>query len=628
VQIPVPKLLPLLSIFFTSLTHAAELPNILWLTSEDNGPQLGCYGDKYAVTPNIDALAAKGLRYLYASSNAPVCAPARTTIISGLYPPSTGSEHMRSMVKLPETFKMYPQFLREAGYYCTNKTKEDFNLEKPGQLWDTGKNGPWNDRKEGQPFFSIINYGISHESQIRNQIAARDKIHDPDKAPIPAYHPDVPEVRANWAQYYDRMTQMDSQIGQSLKELENAGLAEDTILFYYGDHGSGMPRSKRWPYNSGLQVPMVVRFPQKWAHLAPKDYKVGGASERLVSFVDLAPTLLSIAGIKPPEWMQGHAFAGSFQTEEPEYSYGFRGRMDERYDMVRVVRSKHYIYIRNYMPHRIYGQHIQYMFATPTTSVWQRMFKEGKLNAAQSHFWKTKPAEELYDLQNDPDEVKNLSHSPQQQDVLAKMRKAQEDWARRIKDVGFLSEYEFHARSKGGAPYDMGHDPKRYDFESIFAAAQLATSLTESDLPKIAELLDSKDSGVRYWGTLGLLTQGKKGIAAGYDRLITALKDESQIVQITAAEALGRYGNDDDAAVALDVLIKHAMPKSDVFAALAAWNAIDYLDERASPAAEKLVALSPKPEGPANRIEKYSSRVKEKVMADLGSQWKPATKKK
>ena len=210
------------------------------------------------------------------------------------------------------------------------------------------------------------------------------------KVRVPDYHPDTPEVRQDWAQYYDKLTEMDKMVGDKLKLIEEQGLADDTIIFYYGDHGSGMPRSKRWPYFSGINVPLIIHVPEKWKHLASSDYKAGGKSNRRVGFIDLAPTLLSIAGKKPPVHMQGHAFMGKHETKAQEYGYGFRGRMDERYDMVRSVVGEKFIYIRNYMPHKPYGQHVSYMFETPTTQVWKRMFDEGKLNEAQSHFLENK----------------------------------------------------------------------------------------------------------------------------------------------------------------------------------------------------------------------------------------------
>lgn len=249
----------------TVFSRAADVPrpNILWITCEDIGPHIGAYGDSYADTPNLDKLASQGVLYRHAWSNAPVCAPARTTIISGMYPPSTGSEHMRSMTVLPPSFKMFPCYLRETGYYTSNNAKEDYNLAHTGAVWDesSGK-AHWRKRAKGQPFFSVFNHLITHESQIRTR--PHTWIHDPTKARIPAYHPDTEEVRKDWAQYYDNITTMDRQAGALLKALEDDGLAGDTIIFFYGDHGSGMLRNKRWPYNCGLQVPLLVRIPDKF----------------------------------------------------------------------------------------------------------------------------------------------------------------------------------------------------------------------------------------------------------------------------------------------------------------------------------------------------------------------------
>jgi uncharacterized sulfatase len=598
---------------------AAELPNILWITNEDMGPHLGCYGDDYAVTPNIDALAARGMRFTNASSNAPVCAPARTAIITGIYPPSLGAEHMRSETRLPADFRMFPQFLRDAGYYCTNNSKEDYNLAKPGRVWDvSNRKAHWRNRRPGQPFFAVFNHTITHESQIRNEISAEDQIHDPAKVRIPAYHPDAPEVRRDWAQYYDRITMMDTEVGANLRELEEAGLAEDTIIFYFSDHGSGMPRNKRWLYSSGLHVPMIVYFPPKWRNLAPKNYQ-GGKSDRLVSFVDLAPTVLSLAGIEPPEWMQGGAFAGKYETEEPEYSYGFRGRMDERYDLSRSVRDKRFNYIRNYMPHRPYGQHLAYMFETPTTRVWQRLFREGKLNSAQSAFWRKKPPEELYDLHADPDEINNLVESPQHRAILERMRAAHRDWESRVKDVSFLCEWEMHKRSKNSTPYALGHDAAKFDCNSIFAAAELASSLDPGDLPDIVRLLQHGDSGVRYWGAIGLLAQEDAGISAAHDELVAALADDSPMVRITAAEALGRFGNENDAKAALDVLLSYAGPESNYYLAVAAWNALDFLDKRARPALSELKKIPTGHPHIPPRIGEYTTRLKQKTLTYLES---------
>ncbi len=600
---------------------SSERPNFLWLSSEDNGPELGCYGDPDAITPNLDALAARGVRYLRASSNAPVCAPARTVIITGMDPTSFGGQHMRSQVRLPEGMKLFPQFLREAGYYCTNNRKEDYNVVKPGKVWDesSGK-AHYRNRKEGQPFFAVFNFTTTHESQIRNGIAEEHRIHDPAKIRVPGYHPDTPEVRQGWAQYHDRITMMDRQIGQALEELEEAGLAEDTIIFYWGDHGSGMPRSKRWPYNSGLHVPLIVHFPEKWKSLAPEGYTTGGTSERMVSFMDLGPTMLSLAGIEPPQWMQGRAFAGEHEVPGSRYSFGFRGRMDERYDLVRTVMGSRYVYLRHYQPHRIYGQFVNYMFQTPATRSWKEQFEAGDLYAAQARFWKEKPAEELYDLEADPDETVNLAGSSEHEEVLEAMRAAHRAHVLRIRDLGFLHEAEIHqrAREAGVTPYEMARDPEKYDFASIFAAAQQATSRDPGDLPKIVDMMASSDDGVRYWGAMGLLIHGRDGVETGGDALRKAMEDPSGPVRVTAAEALGRFGGESDLEAALEVLKREIQPEADVFVAISAWNALDYLDERAAGLVEAIKATDPKPKNaPNGRVTGYGQRLKEKTLSDL-----------
>ncbi len=594
--------------------EAASKPNILWLTSEDHGPHMGCYGDHYATTPNIDRLAARGMIYLHAWSCAPVCAPARTTIISGMYATSTGAEHMRSMVPYPAGKKMFPQFLREAGYYCSNNAKEDYNLAKPGQVWDdSSKRGHWRNREAGQPFFAVFNSLKSHESQIRRR--PHKPIHDPAKVRVPAYHPDTTEVRQDWAQYYDVVTEADADAGRRLKELADDGLADDTIVFYFADHGSGMPRSKRWPSDSGLHVPLVVYIPPKFKQLASPEYHPGARSDRLVSFVDLAPTMLSLVGIKPPAWMQGHAFLGPYQEPPQPFIYGFRGRMDERYDMVRSVTDGRYVFIRNYMPHKIYGQHVEYMFQTPTTRVWKKLHDEGKLTAVQDIFWHTKPPEELYDLQSDPDEVHNLATSADHQEILKKLRRAQQDLAARTRDVGFLPEGEFFSRSEGGAPYDMGHDDSKYSFRRIFATAELASGLRPDAVPALRKAFHDSDSAVRYWAALGMLMRGKEAVAAAHEELVAALKDRSPYVRIAAAEALGRYGSAADLKQALATLVELGpMDKNGVFVSMAVLNALDALGPKAAPVLDTVKKFPQKGKVPDKRYTPFVPR----LITDLG----------
>jgi len=589
----------------------APRPNILWLTSEDHGPHMGCYGDRYATTPNVDALAAKGMLYTRAWSNAPVCAPARTTLISGMYPPSTGSEHMRSMVPFPAGKQMFPQLLREAGYYCTNNVKEDYNLSQPGRVWDeSSRQAHWKNRDGDRPFFAVFNSEKSHESRLRAR--PHTAVHDPAKVRIPAYHPDTPEVRRDWAQYYDVVTAADADAGARLAELEQAGLADDTIVFYFADHGSGMPRNKRWLYDSGLHVPLVVYIPPKFKHLRPSDYAEGGKSDRLVSFVDFAPSVLSMAGIKPPEWLEGHAFLGPF-TEPPQpLVYGFRGRMDERQDMLRAVSDGRYVYIRNYMPHKVYGQYLAYMFQTPTTRVWRQMHRDGKLNAAQSIFWNTKPPEELYDLRHDPDEVHNLAGSPEHREILVRLRTAERELALAIRDVGFLPEGEIHERSIGSTPYDMGRDRLKYPLERILKTAELASELKAEGTSELIQSLEDSDSAVRYWAALGLLMRGQAGVSAGRDNLRSELADPSPYVRIVAAEALARFGDASDLGLSLSVLEKSAdWSQNNVFTAMSALNALDETGDKAADVWIRLRRSPAKGHSPHARYSEYVQRLLE-----------------
>jgi arylsulfatase A-like enzyme len=587
----------------TATAQPTERPNILWITCEDMSPSLGCFGDRVANTPRLDALAAESLRYTCCWSNAPVCAPARTTIISGMYPPSLGAEHMRSQTRMGAGQKMFPQLLREAGYYISNNSKEDYNIDHTGMVWDESSNqAHWRKRQPGQPFFAVFNFTITHESQIRTR--PHQLRQNPAKVRIPAYHPDTPEVRHDWAQHYDNVHTMDGLAGKVLDQLKADGLAGDTIVFFYSDHGSGMPRSKRWPYNSGLRVPLIVHFPEKWRALATAEYQPGGATDRPVSFVDLAPTVLSLAGLPKPAYHQGFAFLGKAAESRQPYVYGFRGRMDERYDLVRSVTDGRYVYLRQYMPHRIYAQHIAYMFETPTTQVWQKLFREGKLNAAQQRFWKTKPAEELYDLQTDRDEVNNLAGEPRMAPILRKMRAAQQNLAARIRDIGFLPENEIHERAGAGAPYDAGRQ--------MTTLPRIHTMAAETDPAKLAAGLADPDSAVRYWAAVRHL------IRRNAAPLLPLLKDPAPAVRIVAAETVGHYGAPADLAAALAVLIDLAdMEKHGVFVALQALNALDYLDAKAAPVKAQLQALPRQKQRSPQKLREYVPRLLETVLEDL-----------
>ncbi|WP_414663929.1 sulfatase-like hydrolase/transferase [Horticoccus sp. 23ND18S-11] len=619
------RLLPLVALLLLvrlAFAASAPRPNILWISSEDHGPQLGCYGDTYATTPNIDKFATRALRYTHAWAAAPVCAPTRTTIISGLHGPSSGGDHMRSLVAYPAGQKMFPQLLREAGYYTANHVKEDYNLAKTAAVWnDSSGQAHWRKRPAGQPFFAVFNSTKSHESQIIKSGPGAKPIHDPAKVRVPAYHPDTPEVRRDWAFYYDSVTEADADAGVVLAQLEVDGLADDTIVFYWADHGSGMPRSKRWPSNSGLHVPLLVHIPEKFKDLRPADYRAGGTTDRLVSFADFAPTMCSLAGIQPPEWMQGYAFLGRFIAPAQPYVYGFRGRMDERYDLVRSVTDGRYVYLRNYLPHLSQGQHVSTQFKTPTTAVWKQRFDEGKATAAQRIFWQTpKAPEELYDLQSDRDEVNNLAGSPAHQAVLEKLRAAQQAHSRRIRDLGFIPEGERLTRAGTLAPYDFGHDAAKYPYERVAAAAELASGLKPEATPALLQLLTDSDSAVRYWGALGLLMRAPGSFAPARAALRTALADTSPYVRIAAAETLARFGDAADRGLALPVLVTLAdWGRHDVFTALASLHALDAIGPQIESVRAGVLALPADGPVPDSRYAPYIPRILGDLRASLGA---------
>ncbi len=427
-------------------TELSKRPNILWISCEDISANLGCYGDDYARTPNLDQLAREGVRFDRAFTPAGVCAVVRSGIITGLYPPSLGSQHMRSRIVLPEGVRCFPEYLREAGYFCTNKSKTDYQFEPPKSVWDRQGNShnDWRDRAEGQPFFSVINLTCSHESQIRHgekthaailERLSIDQRHDPDEAGkyLPPIYPNTPESRKDWAWYADNISEMDRQAGLVLQQLEEDGLADNTIVVFWSDHGRGLPRGKRWIYDSGVHVPVIVRWPGNVA--------AGSVRDDLVSTQDLSPTMLSLAGVEVPDYMQGRVFLGKDQQPDPEFLFFHRDRMDEVYELMRAARDDRFKYIRNYNVHRTYAQDIEYMNKMPTLVDLRGMNATGKLNFPQSNFFRNrKPLEELYDLEKDPHETVNLAWMPEHAERIAKMRAALEKWQDEIVDLGFVQE--------------------------------------------------------------------------------------------------------------------------------------------------------------------------------------------
>jgi len=432
-------------------------PNILWISVEDISPTLGCYGDAYADTPNLDAFAAEGVRYENAFTHAPVCAPARSGIITGMYPTTIGTSWMRCSGVPPAEARCFPEYLRAVGYYCTNNSKTDYQFGNPPTAWDESSGSAhWRKRpRKDQPFFAVFNLGVTHESSTRRWKPGQQD-HDPAKAPLPPYYPDTPVVRQNIACYYDKMSQLDGQVTRFLEELEADGLADDTIVFFWGDHGWGLTRGKRWVYDSGIRVPLLVRVPERWRTWAgagdAKAVAPGTVATEFARFLDFAPTVLSLAGVPIPAHMQGRAFLGPQKGAEPDYVYAARDRMDETYDCIRALRDKKYKYIRNFMPYLTRGQHINYMDQTPILKEMRRLHAAGQLapGPQMQFFEPRKPACELYDITRDPHEVHNLAGDPTYHPVVERMEAALLAKMKEIGDLGIIPECEFDAMKGGG----------------------------------------------------------------------------------------------------------------------------------------------------------------------------------
>jgi len=560
---------------------ASERPNILWITCEDISPNLGCYGDKYAVTPTLDRFASQGVRYTNAFAVTGVCAPNRSCLITGVYPSTLGSHNMRCRTRLPDFIKCFPEYLRHAGYWTSNNVKTDYNFPVPKGAWDEcSRRAHWRNRRPGQPFFSVFNFTVTHESQIRLPKAAfrkrtarlksSDK-HDPARAPVPPFHPDTPEVRRDWAHYYDLITALDYQVKDLLAQLEADGLVDSTIVFFFSDHGAGMPGCKKWIWESGIHVPLIVRFPEKFRKYAPAP--PGGVSDRLVSFVDFAPTVLSLAGVPIPAHMQGRAFLGRAEAPERDAVFLIRDRMAERYDIVRGLRTKNFQYLRNFMPHLSWSQYVSYTEKMPTMQVWRRLAEEGRLSGpAARYFRPCKPVEELYDVKRDPFQIRNLAGRPEAAGVLEKLRSELRKFQIESRDLGLLPEYEIERRSVGTTPYEMGRDPLLNPVKRLLEAADKANACDPARVPELKKLLRDPDAAVRFWGAVGFVALGTKARRAEKE-LSSALGDSSPVVRVCAAEALCACGRKDIGLPALLDALGHRSP----FVRLRAMNALDRL---------------------------------------------------
>ncbi len=572
----------------TSAARATEAPNILWLVCEDSSVDwFGCYGKTHAKTPNIDALAREGFRYTHTYASAPVCAPSRSTWITGINAVSTGTQPMRSRYPIPhDTIKYYPDYLRKAGYFTANHSKTDYNIggRPDGACWDSNKANAWDLRKAGQPFFQVINFNSSHESSAHGDVTRTR--HSPQDVTLARYHPDEPGIRQTYAKYHDAVNRMDAEVGKTLEELAKAGHAKDTIVIFNSDHGGVMPRSKRFLYDSGVHAPLILRIPEKFKQFWPADAP-GSTVERLVSFLDMPKTWLSVASAEIPEVMQGRIFLGPAAEPEPTYVFGFRERMDERFDSQRSVRDKRFVYIRNLMPFVPWGQHLDYLWLMQATRSWEDAHKHGRTDEITGRFFGSKPVEELYDTVADPDNVVNLAGNPEHRQRLETMRAKLREWQLSVRDSGLLPEFERERRASKNKTtiYAMVRDSKLYDLPAYLDAESLALARDPANGTRLVEFLKHEDSAMRYWGVVGLLILGKLDLKIE-SALATVLDDPCGEVRAFSALALLSTGSQAKARQALAGMLREHSPAS-----LMALNVIDWSGDEIAPYLSAMNAL-------------------------------------
>ena len=606
----------------TSAQTASQRPNILWLSAEDISPQLGCYGDPHAITPHLDKLATEGVRYTHAFTTAGVCAPCRSGIITGMYQTTLGTHHMRCQANLPPEIRPFPVYLREAGYYTSNNVKEDYQFNTPAETWDqSSAQAHWRGRKnKDQPFFAVFNFTGCHESGItrdeKYQLVTQSlKPHQRQDASklttLPPYYPDTQKTREDWKRNYELITAMDAWAGQIISQLKEDGLYDETIIMFWSDHGVGLPRAKRWLYDSGTRVPLIVRIPEKFRK--EDQGKPGLVTDELVSSIDFGPTVLNLAGLKLPAHMQGKSFLGAGRSDPRKYVFGARDRMDERYDIIRMVRDKRYKYLRNYEPLKTYYQYMNTSEKGVTMTELRHGHKNGSLSPeADKYFSETKSVEELYDTNSDPHELTNLVRDPKYAEILDRFRQQHLTWVTQTKDLGMIAEPLL-----AELEVPIGH---RYGILRQENGEALAKRLYQASANAVAgvsaiealiEAMHDQQAVVRYWGAVGIGNIGADAMSA--KRHVTELlDDESGAVRIAAARAVCHLGNPE---LALPILSQELKIGSQ-WERLQAAIVLDEIGEQATPLIDAMhAALLPKTE--LFSEGKYTVRVINKALNDL-----------
>jgi N-sulfoglucosamine sulfohydrolase len=570
----------ILALIIINTALASSSPNILWITSEDNSIEwISCYGSKNAKTPHIDQLAKEGFRYLYCFDNGAVCAPTRSSWITGMHSISNGTQPMRSGFEIPESISFYNELLQKAGYFTSNCSKTDYNLRgprgrNPKDFWNYSGGdyaGTWKKRKDGQPFFTVYNIGESHESRAFGD--HNDESVDPNKIILAPYHPDLPEMRNTYAKYASAVSKMDKLVGQAIENLKKDNLYEDTILVYNSDHGGVLARSKRFLYSSGIHCPLIVRIPEKWKHLYPKGKEPGSTIDRIVSFIDMPKTWVSLTGAEMTDNFQGRIFLGPDTEPEPQYHLSWRSRADERFDCVRVMRDEQFAYHKNYAPFAPNGQYLAYMHNMKATGAWERHHRAGKTNPVTGRFFEPRPSEEFYDNFKDFHNIDNQIDDPLHQAKIKELKKELRRQQLKYFDCGLMPE-EMRARiikENKTTVYAFVRDPALYPLAKYLDYSDLALSRKKANLKTLSKGLTNKDPVIRYWSVVGLLLLEEHAKPAIND-LKKALNDQDEIPSL-AAWAIYLAGNPEYAKKwMLKTIIKD--PRNSTLA-----NILDWMDK-------------------------------------------------
>jgi arylsulfatase A-like enzyme len=562
-------MIPLISILISmmllqgcspTINQTGERPNFVWIVSEDNSKHyMELFDPNGIATPHIGEMALHGIIFNRAFSNAPVCSVARSTLISSCYAPRTGTQyHRRSeLVPMPPGVQMFPALLRDAGYYTTNNSKEDYNYVKAADVWDeSSTKAHWRHRGRGQPFFHMESHPATHESNLHFRAELMDRyspVTDPDRVHLFPNHPDTELFRFTSAYYRDRVLAVDTIVGKVLAQLEQDGLLENTFVFYFSDHGGVLPGSKGYLYETGLHIPLVVRIPEKFKHLV--GFRPGTETDGFVSFVDFGPTVLQLAGIEIPAGIDGIPFMGqgisSSDLDSRQTTYGYADRFDEKYDMVRSIRKGRFKYLRNYQPFNFDGLQNNYRYKCLAFQQWRDLFLAGELDEVQRQFFEPREPEALYDLENDPYETFNLAGDRNYREKLAEMRGLLGEWVRKMPDLSFYTENKLRKEAFEN-PVVFGQE-HRQQIGELADIADLELLPPDQAREGISKALSSGDPARIYWGLIVCSCFG--GEAAPFIEEARALcSHEDRLVRTRAAEFLGIIGEEDPAPVIIQAL--------------------------------------------------------------------------